>query len=73
MKGPIKFIHHKEVDSTHSWLEKNYCEIEESHPNGLAVISADNQTGGRGTGNRQWVCPPGKGVRVTITVIIPGL
>lgn len=51
----FKRIHFKSIDSTNTWAKKNTSEWIE---NGFTVVTAKEQTAGRGRFNRVWVSPP---------------
>lgn len=59
---PLKSIHFSSIDSTHTWA-KNH--VEEWLTKGITVISADEQTKGRGCFKREWHSP--KGVNLYLT------
>lgn len=51
----FKRIHFKSIDSTNTWAKKNSSQWLE---NGMTLITAKEQTAGRGRFNRIWVSPP---------------
>ena len=67
-EGSIAFQHFQETASTHSWVDANYEKLD---PGLLTCVSADHQTGGRGTSGRRWVCPPGCGALCTFYFTFP--
>jgi len=52
----MKIIHFKQIDSTNNWAKAHF---EEWSPKNVTLITADEQTGGRGRFNRKWMSPPG--------------
>ncbi len=52
-----KWYHLDSIDSTNTWAKSNFALFT---PDTLHVITAREQTAGRGRFGRQWVSPPGK-------------
>jgi BirA family transcriptional regulator, biotin operon repressor / biotin---[acetyl-CoA-carboxylase] ligase len=63
-----EFVHLKEVGSTNSWLKSLPSE---RFVHGM-VVSTDNQTGGRGQHDREWVSEQGKNLTFTVGFRPPG-
>lgn len=58
----IKTIHFDSIDSTNTWAKLHFEELD---PTVMTVITADEQTAGRGRWRRKWVSP--KGVNLLVT------
>ncbi len=58
----INSIHFEIIDSTNTWAKAHFDELDRSC---LTVITADEQTAGRGRWKRKWVSP--KGVNLLVT------
>jgi len=63
MTMKIKRFHFKTVSSTNTWAKEN---IDQLDPKAINIISADEQSGGRGQFDRKWLSENGKGIYITI-------
>ncbi|MCI5052049.1 MAG: biotin--[acetyl-CoA-carboxylase] ligase [Simkaniaceae bacterium] len=70
MKREIFYIHHECLPSTQDWARTR---IEEFDLSKITVISADEQTQGRGTKGRSWISPKGCGIYATFVFKAPDL
>lgn len=50
----IKRIHFETIDSTNNWAKAHLDELDQTH---LTLITADEQTAGRGRFKRSWISP----------------
>src|SRR3569832_834612 len=50
----IDFIQLETVSSTNTWAKENHSHF---HPHHLTCITAREQTGGRGRGQKKWISP----------------
>lgn len=64
----IEYIHFEKIDSTNTWAKKNIHLFPKLH---LTVISADEQTAGRGRMNHQWTSPPNQNIYATFCFWVP--
>lgn len=55
----IEHKHFSSIDSTNTWARKNAPQL--SH-DAITVVTASEQTGGRGRFDRQWISPPNKNI-----------
>jgi len=60
--------HIPSVDSTNSWAKRH---IDDFDPNALAIITADEQTQGRGRRGNVWLSPAKKNIILSLVVSIP--
>lgn len=60
--------HFEEIDSTQTYVEREHGSF---HPHKLTAVSADFQTNGRGTRERQWQASPGSSVLITFFFRFP--
>lgn len=59
-----KHIHFEQIDSTNTWAKRH---PEEWDPNGVTLITASEQSAGRGRFNRQWVSPSDLNIYATFS------
>lgn len=59
-----KHIHFERIDSTNTWAKRH---PEEWDPNGVTLITASEQSTGRGRFNRQWVSPANLNIYATFS------
>lgn len=57
--NPIKRIHFQKIDSTNTWSKQNVDKIEKG---GITLVTAAEQTTGRGRYNHQWISPPNQNI-----------
>jgi BirA family biotin operon repressor/biotin-[acetyl-CoA-carboxylase] ligase len=62
MALPIARVHLSSVDSTNSWAKRSSAQLA---PGSLTVVTATEQTAGRGRGARAWVSSGGDDIKVT--------
>lgn len=60
-------FHLKKVASTNDWAKES---IADWHKDGLTLFTAEEQTKGRGKGNRSWITPPGSSIAATFTFFL---
>jgi BirA family biotin operon repressor/biotin-[acetyl-CoA-carboxylase] ligase len=58
----IKRIHFNKIDSTNTWGKQNAISFERDK---VTLITADEQTSGRGRFKRKWESPPGQNIYAT--------
>mmetsp|Transcript_30288 Transcript_30288/g.85428 ORF Transcript_30288/g.85428 Transcript_30288/m.85428 type:complete len:292 (-) Transcript_30288:134-1009(-) len=68
LEGWLDCRHFQTIDSTQSYVEREYASFDQSK---LTAVSADFQTAGRGTNNRQWVSPEAQSVLITFYFRFP--
>ena len=56
-------IHFKEIDSTNSYLKKNYQALDD-----FTFVSADYQSGGKGRNDRTWESESGQNLMLSFLV-----
>lgn len=56
------------VDSTNEWAKKHWKELD---PDGLTIVTAQEQTAGRGQWGRTWVSPAGGNLYVSYCSFVP--
>ncbi len=66
----IKRIHFDSIGSTNTWAKEH---VEELDSDCLTIITADEQTAGRGRFTRDWVSPKGCNLYVTYVVFVKDL
>lgn len=59
---PLTQIHFETIDSTNTWA-KSHCE--EFDPGAITVVTAEEQTAGRGRWKRSWLSPRGVSIYAT--------
>lgn len=67
---PLIKIHFPLIHSTNSWAKEH---IQELNPLAFTAISADEQSGGRGRFQRQWVSPKGCNIYVSYVFFLKNL
>jgi len=66
----IEFKHFPTIDSTHTYCEANWMNFD-LQSSELIAVSADNQTAGRGTGDRKWEDEEATSVLMTFVFQFP--
>jgi BirA family transcriptional regulator, biotin operon repressor / biotin---[acetyl-CoA-carboxylase] ligase len=66
----IERHHFASIDSTHTWAKKNILDFSQ---NKLTVITADEQTAGRGRFNRHWISPPKQNAYISLVFFLDKL
>lgn len=66
----VNRIHFESIGSTNTWAKEHACELDAE---GLTIITADEQTAGRGRFTRDWVSPKGCNLYVTYVVFVKDL
>ena len=61
-------IHLDSIDSTNNWVRNH---IKELDPQKLTLVTAGEQTAGKGRGSRRWISPPGENIYATFFFGIP--
>ncbi len=61
-------VHFKLVDSTNNWVKSHAGEFKRKC---VTLVTAEEQTAGRGRFNRQWVSPAGQNVYATFAFFLP--
>ena len=64
---PISRVHLPTVDSTNSWAKRNASSLAAGS---LCVVTATEQTAGRGRGERSWVSSGGDDIKVTFSFLL---
>ncbi len=64
------YHHFEKIDSTQDWAKENFHSFDLSK---LHVITATQQSKGRGRSNRHWYSPEGAGLYVTFSFFVPHL
>ena len=62
MALPLVRVHLSSVDSTNSWAKRSSAQLA---PGSLTVVTATEQTAGRGRGSRAWASSGGDDIKVT--------
>lgn len=65
----IKRIHFPSLESTNTWAKQHMDQLQ---PDQLMVITAAEQTGGRGRFNRTWISPANQNVYCTFAFLFSG-
>ncbi len=68
MKRPLVHLHFDSIDSTSSYAKRCAAELD---PNVLTLITADEQTSGRGRFERKWLSPKGVNLYATYCWQVP--
>lgn len=63
-------IHFSVIDSTNNWAKGHADELD---PSVVTVVTAEEQTAGRGRFKRPWLSPPGQNVYATFCFFLPHL
>jgi BirA family biotin operon repressor/biotin-[acetyl-CoA-carboxylase] ligase len=66
----IKRVHFPVIHSTNSWAKENTSQLD---PEALTIITADEQTAGRGRFRRRWLSPKGCNLYVTYAFFTPNI
>jgi len=66
---PLKHFHFETIDSTNTWA-KAHCE--EFDPVWMTLVTADEQTSGRGRWKRSWLSPKGVSIYATYCFLMEG-
>lgn len=66
----IKRIHFESIGSTNTWAKEHAHQLDS---NVLTIVTADEQTAGRGRFKRKWVSPKGCNLYVTYVVFVQDL
>ena len=64
----VNRVHLKTVDSTNTWAKRNVSSLESG---ALTVITASEQTAGRGRGERTWVSRGEEDIKLTFAFTLP--
>ncbi|WP_068470801.1 biotin--[acetyl-CoA-carboxylase] ligase [Candidatus Protochlamydia phocaeensis] len=59
--------HFETIDSTNTWAKKN---VDQLAPEGITLITASEQTGGRGRFKRRWESPPDVNIYATFCFFV---
>lgn len=62
MKQEVKRVHFDKIDSTNTWGKQNANSLERDM---VTLITAEEQTSGRGRFKRKWESPPGQNIYAT--------
>lgn len=63
----INCLHFDRLDSTNTWSKENYKSFD---PKKITLVSADQQTAGRGRYKRHWLSPAGQNIYATFTIFV---
>lgn len=64
----LERIHFQSIDSTNAWARLN---VETCNKNALTIITADEQTAGKGRSKRIWISPPQMNLYATFLFYVP--
>ncbi len=64
----VKRIHFPSIDSTNNWAKENFSELDLDE---LVLVTAEEQTAGRGLYDRPWVSPKGCNIYATFVFVMP--
>lgn len=64
----IIHYHFNTIDSTNAWAKEHIAEFDQDK---LMLITADEQTAGRGRFNRHWLSPAGQNIYASFCFFIP--
>jgi len=64
----VNYIHFASLPSTSTWAKENASVFD---PNKLTCITAEEQTGGRGTSSKKWFSPKGLNIYTTLCFTLP--
>jgi BirA family transcriptional regulator, biotin operon repressor / biotin---[acetyl-CoA-carboxylase] ligase len=64
-----KRYHFPSINSTNNWVKEH---IDDLDITALTLVTADEQTAGRGSRNRKWVSPPERNVYATFAFFLKG-
>jgi BirA family biotin operon repressor/biotin-[acetyl-CoA-carboxylase] ligase len=64
----IEHRHFTTIDSTNSWAKRNAAALPHEQ---ITLVTAEEQTGGRGRYNRQWVSPPNQNIYASFCFFLP--
>ena len=62
MKESVKHLHFKQIDSTNTWAKQH---TDQWASKGVTLITASEQTAGRGRFKRRWESPPDVNIYAT--------